>query len=425
MKYLYKKSAAVFILLLSIFLVACEEGDSKQLSQLVTLADLEIESIEVTPSVGRLKTGYSYQYVASGIKIDGVRIDISDLVDWNVSDIAIATISDTGMVTTIADGTVDITASLSTISAVASLTTSSAAIQGFVLSAEDPTPDACSNTQLKVVGDYGSGDIRNAMPITNFVTWNIADTDGSVNTTGYLKIYTNTAFSMDIATVVGEATVPTTGDSLTINVQDNLTSISVTPVTSTINVNETLQYTANGTFDISGTPDVRNITQNVNWSTDPFPSGVAAFESATKGLVTAKQQSDVAVNIVAECGTDTNDNNVTLTVFDDTFIGVEIVDAESDETIENEIVLIEGALKDYIDVKLIAMYQDSSKNENVTDSTDPETVWTKLGSDNAVDPQVITVGGEAVLRIKALTQGSNNVKGEYNGRRDQILVEVQ
>ena len=421
MTYLLGSKTSFFVLLVSFFvlLVGCESGDSSRLSQQVRLADLEIESIEVSPATGALKTGYSYQYVATGVKADGVRIDITDLVEWSVSDSAIATVSKDGLVKAVADGGVNITASLSLLSAVASLTTSSAALQGLILSADDSTPDACGNTQLKVIGDYGSGDVRDTMPITDFVTWNIAIDTGSVNATGYLRIFTNFPFNVSVASVVGEAAVTgtTPGNDLSINVVDNLNSpISVTPANSTININETLQYTATGTYDIGGTLENRNITQNVKWSSDQ--PGVAAFESTTKGLVTAKQGSVAAVNIAAACGTDTN-QNTTLTVIDDTFLGVQIRNYSDNTVIIDNIVLTVGQA---FDIALYATYSNASLNANVSNTTDFDTVWNiQSGTTGIIEYQVFA----DFVRVTAKGLGNDSMRGAYNGADDIVSFTVQ
>jgi len=85
----------------------------------VTLA---LKSIEVTPETASIPKGLTQQYMATGTYSDASTADITSIVTWESSSIAVATIDSAGLATGVGDGSTDIKATLGLISGTATLT---------------------------------------------------------------------------------------------------------------------------------------------------------------------------------------------------------------------------------------------------------------------------------------------------------------
>jgi len=85
-------------------------------------AAAQLKSISLTPHASSIPLGPSQQFMATGAYSDGSSRDVTATVKWTSSNGAVATVSPTGVATTVGMGTATITASMNSITGTASLT---------------------------------------------------------------------------------------------------------------------------------------------------------------------------------------------------------------------------------------------------------------------------------------------------------------
>jgi uncharacterized protein YjdB len=213
----------------------------------LTVTAPSIASIAVTPVGLTLGIGINQQYVATVTYTDGTSADLSSGVTWTSSSTSVATVNNSGLVTTVAPGQTTITASIAGQSDTSTLTVVPAHLTSI-----DVTPSvqtiAAGTTQLfTAVGNFDDGSTQ----LLQSVTWSSSSTSAA------------TIDINGVATGVGTGTSTITATSGSVSGTASLTvsaatlvSIAVTPASSSMAVGTTKQYTATGTFSDSSLQDI-------------------------------------------------------------------------------------------------------------------------------------------------------------------------
>lgn len=394
--------AVVSVFCLTLF--GCEEGDPTALKEAVKAAELNVTSITVEPVDGTIVTGPNFpvQFTATGYRPDGSTVDVTSRVTWVSSNAAIATISASGLVSTITDGVVTISASLASANGSTSLTASSDPLVGIEIFADTNTPNdlsvsACKNLQLKAIGTYdnnGTNEVREIIPITNYVDWSIATGEGDISDGGLLRTYAD-------GTIDVQADLDTVNGSAAVTADTNLTSIAVAPATQTLSINGTLQYTATGNYNDNSAVD---ITNNLNWSSES--AAIANFNNPdSRGLITALATGSTTVT--AACGT--TSGTASLTVSQDVVDNVIFEDENGSQL--DPFNTVAGVTTQ---VYLMAYLSDGS-SRNVTEDAQ-WSIYNDTGDIVAVNN---TTDNKGI--ITALAAGTGLVQATYQ-RRDYLLV---
>ncbi len=125
--------------------------------------DMLVTSIAVTPQNGSYDIGEQQQFTATCTYYDSSSADCSNKVAWSTDNAAIASVGDTGLVTTIGSGSVNVTAlrSRSNVSGSAA-----ASVSGFLL---DRTCDGVSGVCFDLIGGAtgAGGNVSVSAVITN------------------------------------------------------------------------------------------------------------------------------------------------------------------------------------------------------------------------------------------------------------------
>jgi len=160
-----------------------------------------------------------------------------------------------------------------------------------------PTIQQGSTLQMTATGTYDDGSNKT---LTTNIFWSTSDpTIATVSTTGLLKgVATGTAtITANSANISGNTTA-------TITVA-GLTSIKITPTTSSLNANTTMQFSAIGTLQGGGTVD---LTTSAQWT-----SSDQTIATVSAGFVTTLQPATpTPVTISASSGNITG--SLTFTV---------------------------------------------------------------------------------------------------------------
>ena len=237
-----------------------KEGEA---SVLVTGTDTTatLSSIAVTPSNPSVSVNATQQFTATGTYSDSSTADLTNIVTWSSSDVSLATINNSGLVTGIAAGSVTITAASGSLSGTAALTVdasppTAATLTAIAVTPLNPSVDVNGTQQFTATGTYSDS---STVDLTSTATWGSSNTSkATINTNGLATGVA--AGSTYIAAGVGSVYGTTT---LTILVA--LSSIAVTPSNPSIDVGVTQQFTATGTYSDNSTVD---LTSTVIWSSN-------------------------------------------------------------------------------------------------------------------------------------------------------------
>ncbi|MFM5592505.1 Ig-like domain-containing protein [Aeromonas veronii] len=248
----------------------------------IMVSDAVLSALRIDPNTVSLALGMAYPFAAVATYSDGEVIDVSDMVNWRSSDMAIATITD-GVATAVSAGTVTISAVLDDVEATAALTVTDAVVTAITLTPTTLTIPKGLSQQLTVMATYSDGTRRDitadasyqvrpdsvVVPIDSPEHVHIDAV--SVNTSGMLK-----AENVGSATVT--ATFAANGKSYQsqarVTVSDAIvTALVVTPTAPALPAGRSQQLTAVATLsdgsvrDVTSDPSLSWVSNNTSIAT--------------------------------------------------------------------------------------------------------------------------------------------------------------
>jgi uncharacterized protein YjdB len=250
-------------------------------SQIIDAAT--VVSIAVTPVAGELLKGTSQQFTATASYSDAATGNVTSAASWTSSNPAIATVTNSGgLVTCVTSGQVTITASfrLQNGSTGSGSTTLTCLVPVITLVSIAVTPNggitvtAPGTEQFAVTGAYSDGS-QNA--ITSGVAWSVGGSAvATISTTGLAQCVgagevTVTATVARIAQATAALTCQVSGPTLT--------GFALAPLSASIPVGGTQQFTVTGTFSDASTADITSLfswtSSNTTLATVRSPGGLA------------------------------------------------------------------------------------------------------------------------------------------------------
>jgi len=275
----------------------------------VTVTAPSITSISVTPDDMTLAIGVGQQYIASAIYSDGSIQDLVTGVTWTSSNTSVATIDGSGLATTLAAGTTNITATVGTFTDSSVITVVAAHLQSITLTPTSVTMAAGTQQQFTASGNFDDGSTQ----VLTSALWS----------SSAVTVLTVDANGLGIAVGPGTSTVSVTSGTVSASTSvtvstATLVSLAVAPANSSMPDDATKQFSATGTFSDNSTQDV---TQSVLWS-----SSTPAVATITNlGLVTSV--STGSTTITAMLGS--VNNSTTLTVSNVKLVSITISPANA------------------------------------------------------------------------------------------------
>ena len=275
----------------------------------LTVTSATLLGLDVTPAIPSIPAGLLQQFSATGTFSDGTTKDMTSEVTWTSTEAGVSTVSNAtgskGLATTLVQGTATITATFGVISGSTLLTVIPAAIVTIEVDPFDLSIPRGSSQQFTAAGILSDDTV---IDVTAEVTWSSSATDVATVSNGTGSIGIATAIVPGTATIT--ASYQGVAGSATLTVTSaTLTSIAITPVTSSIALGTSQQYNAIGTYSDNST---RDINDSVTWSSTSL--SVAVISNAggdTNGLATSTAVGSTTVRATA--GSIVS-NSATLTV---------------------------------------------------------------------------------------------------------------
>jgi YD repeat-containing protein len=217
-------------------------------STTLTVTAPVLSSLAVTPANPSVPKGSTRQFTATATYSDGSTQDLTTTVTWASSTTAVATISSTGLATTLTQGSTTISATSGSIQGSTLLTVSAPALVSIAVTPAAPTILQNATQQFTATGTNTDNSTQD---LTSSVVWGssattIATIDNSGLATAIAPGTTN--ITATVGSVSGSATVTVTPPALV--------SIAVTPSNTSIPAGTPQQFTAMGTYSDGSTQDV-------------------------------------------------------------------------------------------------------------------------------------------------------------------------
>ncbi len=260
----------------------------------LTISSATLVSINLTPTDAVLAPASTLGYSAVGIYSDGSQNGVNGTATWTSSDTSVATINGSGTATGQSAGAVTITAQVGTVSANADLIVEGSALTGIQI-----TPGTMNLPKTIQRGFTATGIFANGqqLDITSVVTW--TSSNGSVATISNATGSEGVATGIAAGSTTISATFGSQAGTATLNVTNaTLTDISISPANATLNLGNTQQYTAMGTFSDSSS---FGITLQVDWSS----SDVSVAVIDTNGVLTTAGAGTATIKATLNGVTDT------------------------------------------------------------------------------------------------------------------------
>jgi hypothetical protein len=263
----------------------------------LTVSAASLSTIVVTPVSSTVTVGLARQFVATANYSDGRSFDVSRSVVWASSDTSVATMNvngtvNSGLASGLAVGTTQITATFASVSGSASLNVISGSLTSILVTPANSRLSVGLNRQYMATGVYSNGTSEN---LTSLVTWTSSDNTIALPNAS-MQSSSGSVAGLRAGTVQISASLASVSAEVTLTVTNStLSSVSVTPVISSVVVGLNRKFTATGIYSDGS---IENISHRVVWASSNTPtatmnasgelsSGVATGQAAGSVQVTA------------------------------------------------------------------------------------------------------------------------------------------
>ncbi|MDI9244644.1 Ig-like domain-containing protein [Marinobacter sp. CHS3-4] len=281
-------------------------GDVQQ-STTLTVTDAQLSTIELDPVNQTVANGSDATIRAYGQYSDGKRLDITSLVNWDTSSSGLIDLSSAanGTIKTLAQGEALVTAQLDGVTSLANISVTDATLSSITIEADSTTLADGTSLQLVARGLYSDNSTQD---ITDQVTWESGD----------ISVLTVANNGDDFGSITGQSPgqaniTATTGgvsgqESFTVT-NAVLSSLLISSPQSSLNVNNTVQATAQATYTDDST---QNVTNQVNWSSSAVSTAAVDNTPGNKGQISALSVGDAQI-IASLSGVQSNNLLISVT----------------------------------------------------------------------------------------------------------------
>ncbi len=257
-------------------------------STTLTVTAASLVSIVVTPANPSIALGATQGFTATGAFTDGTTQELTSAT-WASDTPGTATIDNTGLATSVAQGTANISATSGGVTGSTVLTVTAAQLISIAINPPTAAVAAGTTQQFMATGTYSDSSMQD---ITQTVHWSStnfsAATISNSNPTAGLAT-TAASGTTTIGAAIGS--ISSTAN-LTVNAAV-LASIAITPQNPVLALGSSQQFIATGTFTDGSTQDVTSV---VTWSSS---ANVLTFSSSTNGLAASANIGTATVTAIS------------------------------------------------------------------------------------------------------------------------------
>ncbi|NLS13296.1 hypothetical protein HGP28_10375 [Vibrio sp. SM6] len=361
----------------NVAVTATYEGLTSNQAQ-VTVTDVTLTSIQITPAIIGIADGQTVTMTAVGIYSDNSSADITTQVAWSGSDNNSFTINSSGLLQAVSPSTNQtVRAYLDGVSSnEATVTITDATLDTINISPVEASVPEGRQLQFRALGQFSNGTEK---VITDEVTWYSAQpSELSIAQSG---LATALAVGTDITVYAVKGTLTSPNSSITVT-DAVLESISVTPDTLTLPKGVSAQLQASGTYS-NGTSQPLT---DVSW----VSSDTTQLTVSSSGEVTALEPT-AKVTVTATKGSITSDP-----------VDIEITDAALTSVIIRP-------TSDTLNINATVQFEATGEyTDNSTAELQEGVTW------QSSNTSVLTVSSAGLAR--GIKQGTVNVTGSYEGK---------
>lgn len=254
-----------------------------------TVSDLSIDAVELAPQAPTLRAGATVALIARARDVDGNVVPVSPL-SWSSSDVTVATVSATGVVSAAAPGTARIAVSARGVSATTTVTVTERPVASIVLTPAIAAVRVAGTVQIRAQ----PLDAENVALVGRRITWSSSDaTVARVDADGLV-----TGVSPGAVTVVATCEGRSAQAALTITLPP-IQSVTLSPSHDTLAVGTDRQFAAT-LRDASG---VALLGRVVTWTSSNV--GVAAVTATGNVIALQPGSTTIAASSEGRVGTAT------------------------------------------------------------------------------------------------------------------------
>ncbi len=274
---------------------------------LMTVTEVVLQSIAVTPSNPSLLSISSEVFKAVGYYSDGSNADITSQVAWSSSQPSVATIAAGGTAATLAPGATTISATLKGVSGTSSLKVTGGRLTGIVLSPANLSLVKGTVGPVTATGSFNNGSSRD---VTGAVNWSVATPTVATVTTPGGNVALLTALAATPAVKVTATSDTVTADAnLTVTAPTLRTLTPISPTSLDLPLGTSGRFTMTATFNDGTTQDV---TASATWTSGNSAAAPVDNTGLAKGRVHGVAAIATPVTITAAFGGLTMTSTVTV-----------------------------------------------------------------------------------------------------------------
>ena len=262
-----------------------------QQGTILTVDNAQLSSIDLQPTNQTVAKGSDATIRAFGQYTDGARIDITSLVNWNTSSTGLIDLSlaANGAVKTLDQGDALVSAELEGITSLANISVTNATLAS--ISIESASTNLADGTSLKLIarGQYSDA---SSQDISDQVTWQSSDISVLSVANGGNDFGTITGQSPGQANITASFGAISSQESFTVS-NAVLSSLLISSPVNSLNVNASVQASAQATYTDATTQDVTN---QVNWLSSQTTIASVDNTQGNKGQINALSLGDANIS---------------------------------------------------------------------------------------------------------------------------------
>lgn len=244
-------------------------------------------SLALSPTAAAIAKGTTQPFTATATLTDGTTQDVSAMVAWTTTDVigtGVASIDGTGLCTGNAVGQSTLHGAYRGLSSSASLTVTPAVLTSVAVTPAGAKVVQGTYQEFSAVGTYSDGTTQN---LTQLAVWSVSDLVGSDVASVFSFGFQEGVYGKN----VGQATLSATHMGLTgfttlTVVPVTLSSVTISPLSSTVVKGASTQFTATGEYTDGTTQDLTSV---VKWTAMDIAPATGVAKLSTGGLATGTQ----------------------------------------------------------------------------------------------------------------------------------------